>query len=280
MVFPACQDPVSESRVAPTLTRVTVRVLCAVLFMAASGPAVGASGEQSGSSPDRAYEERTVEGWTVHVGRPLLEDHSELADRALRILSNQLFDVRRTLPDGVVQRLMEVPIWLQYRCRDIACATYHPSRRWLQSHGYNPDKAGSVDIGHAGHFVAWTTQQHSMLLHELAHAYHHQVLGYDNDRIKSAYRRAKDAGLYDEVLQWRGHRQRHYALENAKEFFAEMTEAYYGVNDFYPFVRAELAQHDPDTAALMRELWTPDEPPASEGSSASPPPESDPGSDS
>ena len=30
---------------------------------------------------------------------------------------------------------------------------------------------------------------------------------------------------------------RHYALTNHKEFFAEMSEAYFGMNDFFPFNR-------------------------------------------
>ena len=34
-----------------------------------------------------------------------------------------------------------------------------------------------------------------------------------------------------------------------------MTESYVGVNDFYPFVRAELQEHDPKTYALMEKIW-------------------------
>ena len=36
---------------------------------------------------------------------------------------------------------------------------------------------------------------------------------------------------------------------------AEMTESYLGVNDFYPFVRGELKEHDPETFALMAKIW-------------------------
>ena len=46
-----------------------------------------------------------------------------------------------------------------------------------------------------------------------------------------------------------------YALNNPQEYFAESTEAYFGVNDFYPFVRAELKEHDPDMSSLMQTLW-------------------------
>ena len=35
----------------------------------------------------------------------------------------------------------------------------------------------------------------------------------------------------------------------------EGTEALFGTNDFYPFVRSELKTHDPETHALLRKLW-------------------------
>jgi hypothetical protein len=40
------------------------------------------------------------------------------------------------------------------------------------------------------------------------------------------------------------------------EYFAESSEAYFGTNDFYPFVRAELKAHDPEMFKLVGELWT------------------------
>ena len=46
-------------------------------------------------------------------------------------------------------------------------------------------------------------------------------------------------------------------MNNAKEYFAESTEAYLGVNDFYPFVRAELREHDPDMFRIMQNIWGP-----------------------
>ena len=57
------------------------------------------------------------------------------------------------------------------------------------------------------------------------------------------------------MLHIRGHRTKHYALTDQKEFFAEMTEAYFGMNDFYPFNYAELKEAEPATFALMEEIW-------------------------
>lgn len=46
-----------------------------------------------------------------------------------------------------------------------------------------------------------------------------------------------------------------YAAENHKEDFAEASEAFFGANDFYPFVRVELRRHDPEMEALLGRLW-------------------------
>ena len=48
---------------------------------------------------------------------------------------------------------------------------------------------------------------------------------------------------------------RHYGLTNQMEFFAEMTESYFGVNDFFPFNRAELKEAEPEIYALLRDIW-------------------------
>jgi len=63
---------------------------------------------------------------------------------------------------------------------------------------------------------------------------------------------------------------RHYALNNAKEFFAEMSEAYFGTNDFYPFVRAELRQYDPEAFDLLTSIWEDGRTPAGPPTNAKP----------
>jgi hypothetical protein len=44
-------------------------------------------------------------------------------------------------------------------------------------------------------------------------------------------------------------------MNNADEYFAESSEAFFGTNDFYPFVRAELIEHDPQMADALRKAW-------------------------
>src|SRR5581483_8552683 len=134
------------------------------------------------------------------------------------------------------------------RSHPLTSMQYHPSVGWLKEHGYDPALAKCVHLPRAseltGRFLV--NQQPMAILHELSHAYHDQVLGFDEPRIKAAWTRFKDSGKYEKVLHVSGRELRHYALTNQMEFFAEMTEAFFGTNDFYPFVRGELKKELPD----------------------------------
>ena len=61
--------------------------------------------------------------------------------------------------------------------------------------------------------------------------------------------------MYAAVAHVNGGKRRAYALTNAQEYFAELSEAYFGKNDFYPFTRAELEKHDPVGYQLLRGVW-------------------------
>jgi hypothetical protein len=215
--------------------------------------------------PSDHYAARQIEGWTVRVHVRLLDDKKELGEQTLKLLSAKLHEINRAVPKAALERLHGVPIWVEAESAKVKCMCYHPSREWLAGHGFNPDKAGGVEIGNPDTFLSWTKTQPAMVLHELAHAYHHQVLGYDNAEVRRAYRQAMDANSYESVLYADGTKKRAYACNNDQEYFAELTEAYFGTNDFYPFVRAEVLQHDPAMHKLLKKLW--DSPPATAATS-------------
>ena len=96
-----------------------------------------------------------------------------------------------------------------------------------------------------------------VVLHELAHGFHDQTIGFDDARVTAVWKKFCDSGKYQSVLTSPGPMREHYGLTNQKEFFAEMTEAYFGSNDFYPFVTGELKQAEPETFALLEEIWGP-----------------------
>ncbi|HEV3023681.1 MAG TPA: hypothetical protein VGX76_14500, partial [Pirellulales bacterium] len=182
---------------------------------------------------------------------------AEVGERVLTLLRHQLYQIDRRLPAAATAQLRQVTIWVELNEPHHPCMAYHPDAAWLAEHDMNPDKARSVEIANAKAFFTWTVEQPWMVLHELAHAYHDQFLesGFENAEIAAAYRRAQAAQSYESVLRINGRRDRHYAATNPMEYFAEASEAYFGTNDFYPYVRSELAEHDPPLFELLGNLW-------------------------
>ena len=159
------------------------------------------------------HEVRDVEGWQVHVDIQLLEDKDESSADALRVLANKLFELKLILPADKIERLQQVPIWIDLD-HPLKSMQYHPDAGWLRKHGYDPAMVQSVHIPRARGLVdeIRKNRQPSVVLHELAHAYHDRELGFDNERIRQAFDQAVQAKLYESVLIVDGHMTRHYAL--------------------------------------------------------------------
>lgn len=201
---------------------------------------------------------RELEGWLVQIDDRLLEGRGkETGDRAARLLSNRLYDIKLVVPAEKVARLQQVVIWLDLTHGELRSAQYHPDATWLTEHGYDPALVKCVHIPDAAEFASLKHQQVQpwSVLHELAHAYHDQVLGFDDAAIRAAWDKFRASGKYESVLHINGTMVRHYGLTDHKEFFAEMTEAYFGVNDFFPFNRAELRREEPELYALLKRIW-------------------------
>lgn len=201
---------------------------------------------------------RDIEGWTVYIEPALLEgEHREEGARALTMLANHLQRIKILVPAGPLEKLQSIGIWIEHQHPTLGAMQYHPSRDWLVEHGHDPRLAQKVHITRARElFSRGQMLKHpAVILHELAHGYHDQVLGFDHPDILAAYRQAREAGRYEDVLLYTGRRVKHYGLTNHKEYFAEGTEAYFYRNDFYPFVRAELKEHDPGLHAVLEKIW-------------------------
>jgi len=202
------------------------------------------------------YEPRDVQGWHVLINRRLLDDKTLCGD-VLTLLDFQLYQITRKVPPAALGKLRTIKIWVERAEPHHPCMAFHPDAGWLREHDMNPEKAGCVEIANGRNFLEWTKEQPWMVLHELAHGYHDLFLdgGYGNLQIEAAYRRAVESKSYESVLHINGKKERAYALTNPMEYFAETSECYFGTNDFYPFVRAELEQHDPEMFKLLEELW-------------------------
>jgi len=206
------------------------------------------------------YAPKPLAGWTVLVSETLEYEHPQAMQKTLDEVSQQLQRIRRVLPAGPLAQLQKVPVWLEHQDRDLATTCYHISREWLRSRGYNPDKADGVEITHAERFLEESVGPGNLMLHPLARAYHDRVLGHDHSGIKKAYAAAQKKGRYEKVLHIGGSHRRHEALQDEQAYFAEGTEAFFGTNDYYPFVRAELKIHDAALYDLLLEVWEVREP--------------------
>ncbi len=202
--------------------------------------------------------EKIVEGWTVAVDPQLFADeHREVGEKAIEALANHLQRVKYIMPKDRLEQLQQLRIWLELNNPELGAMQYHPDRGWLLSHGHDPRLVKHVHIPRAQQLLErrmWAKHPY-VVLHELAHAYHDQVLSFDEPSVMAAYEDAKKKKIYEQVLLYTGKKVRHYGLSNHKEYFAESTESYLGVNDFYPFVRAELKEHDPAMFDLMVKFW-------------------------
>ena len=205
-----------------------------------------------------AHTTRMVEGWTVRVDDRLLQgEHAATGERALKVLNAKLVDITTVIPEKALVGLRKINIELDLDYADLTSMQYHPAAGWLKNSGYSVSVAKCVHIPNAEDFLS-PFENHRMpwvVLHELSHGYHDQILGFDEPRVKAAWLNFRDSGKYKTILTNRSGIHEHYGMTNQMEFFAEMTESYWGSNDFYPFVPGELKQAEPEIFALMEEIW-------------------------
>ncbi|MCY2964045.1 MAG: prolyl oligopeptidase family serine peptidase, partial [Planctomycetota bacterium] len=203
---------------------------------------------------------RTILGWTVKIDDRLLNDEPKATLKALKLLEAQLEEIVRVVPAPAVEKLREVTLWFSPEYPGTGQrAEYHPGAGWLKENGRNPEMVKGVEFTNVKIFEAETRRMPNFALHELAHAYHDRILSYEHAGIRAAYERAKASGTYDKVERQDSEGKRHidkaYAMSNPMEYFAELTEAYFSRNDFFPFDNTELKAHDPQMFELLGKLW-------------------------
>lgn len=204
--------------------------------------------------PTSAYRPATFRGFQLLIS-PELDAAMESSTTTLAEIEAQLVAIEQALPAAAVTELREVRIWVELDQLEEGGAQYHVSQDWLQENGYNPEKVGGVEISNATNFLNWSqTYQPWMILHELAHAWQFTNAESANE-VSATFRLAVASGIYESVEYADGSLQPAYALTDDKEYFAEMTEAYFGTNDFYPFTRAQLQLFDADGYAMVRQVW-------------------------
>jgi hypothetical protein len=228
----------------------------------AQEPEAKGSNSSSESTNRWKYRNTQVLGWTVRIREEIDTDSPEAMTEAIEQLKEQLEEIEKVVPPEAVAKLKGVVLWFspEYE-KGQPRAEYHPGREWLVNNGRDPAMVRGVEFTNVRVFAAERKRMPNFVLHELAHAYHHQFLtdGFENKRIAELYQRAKDAGIYEQVEQRFGDGRsevvKAYGMNNPAEYFAENSEAYFSTNDFFPFEREQLLKHDPAMLEALKNLW-------------------------
>ena len=202
--------------------------------------------------PTNSYELFEVEGWAVRISNDY-SNHPDKKKLILKEIRQQFKAINNTIPQSALLKLKSTVFWIEYQSRPEKGASYHPSRDWLIKHEYNPDKAGGIELQF--NFYLWRKEQPWIALHELSHAYHHKHLGYDNSMVLQAFEKARLSFRYNTVEHVNGSTKKAYAMNNKKEYFAELSEAYFGYNDQEPFDRNALRAFDPVGFKMVQTVW-------------------------
>jgi hypothetical protein len=180
---------------------------------------------------------------------------------AIDYIKGQIDFIYTILDNAVINDICCNPIWVEKDVLSNGGAWYHISVDWLIQNGMNPDKAKCIEIVNYKNFLDWAIlNQPFELFHEYCHLYHDQVLSLDYEPIINAYNNALQKGLYRNVSYHAGNGEyrtidRAYALTNHHEYFAELSEAYYGMNDYFPHYYKELKEYDPEGFKVLEKIW-------------------------
>ena len=206
---------------------------------------------------DEKYVDIEVQGWKVKVNTRLISGDTSILKRSLGLFGKELYDIGNTLPPKAVEHLKRVVIWFELSSpHNTYTGMYLSSEDRLERAGINPEKAKSIEIIAPQYIDARTTYgEHWVILHELAHAYHDRVIGFGNQQVKDVFKTIRAAGLYRRVRRGFNTRHHGYALSNYREYFAEISTAYFGHIDYYPNDRADLRHYDPLGYKLVEDLW-------------------------
>jgi hypothetical protein len=207
------------------------------------------------------YKKDNLRGFILFISDESLEnDKKSKLDRSpLEALERELILIERAVPAEKLKALKNVPIWVEWdeslamsngRGGSALAVFLGGHQLDLVSEAKRDVKANSVTLlklrSLANEHQPKRESNRSVMLHEMAHAYHHFVVGKGNPYVTAAYKQAMERKLYDPTL---------YAATNENEYFAELTCAYLERLDYYPRNRDDLKKLDPKGFEMMERFW-------------------------
>jgi len=194
-----------------------------------------------------------LEGWDVYIEQHLVDKNDIRVFLAMRLLKEKLQELQTLLPADAVKQLKSVPIFFSENKE--FNAEYYFFERNVYRTGKDIKMMNGIEFRSISFFIEESKYSPMLLLHELAHAYH--KLNYERiDKIvMRAYRHAETGNLYQNVLTITNRYSRAYALESPFEYFAELTESYFGRNNYFPFDQVELKEYDRMGYDMVEKAW-------------------------
>ncbi len=208
-----------------------------------------------------------INKWNIKIESEISKDEV-LKNQILQIFKRDLSLIVTNLPISRVKELRKIPIWVSnefnypLRANEKGAMVYHSNPKWLQKHFLPQELSKSVHLINPKEYIhthkAFTTQPFATL-HELTHGYLDLCLGENTTSLRRAYDNAIQSKLYQNIKRVDGSIvSKAYALKNAYEYFSELTESYFGKNDFFPFTKMELKKYDPVGYLAVQKAWESD----------------------
>jgi hypothetical protein len=241
------------------LTRALLVALLCTNLVSAQTTTTPKGPKKKDNAPE-GYRKDNLRGFTLYFSDEVIakDRASTLERKPLEALERELIVVESVLPADKVKNLKAVPIWVEWdeklamgngRSGGAVAVFYGGHQSNLLGGDKNPLKSNAVTILSLRSLTAEhqpkTDSGRCVTLHELAHAFHHHVVG-DIALVKQTYRQAMERKLYDPQV---------YAATNDHEYFAELTCAYLDRMDYFPRTRDELKKHDPKGYEMMEKTW-------------------------
>lgn len=210
------------------------------------------------------------QGFTFKIKEDVLE--TEEAQAAIAKMRADLDNIVSFCPADKLEVMRPNPIWMEENNpKNRSAAWYHWDAEWPGNNGDLAAKGDCLEITNYNMYVESSTRnQPLMVFHELCHLYHDQGMSEENRQlIAEAYRHARENDMYKGTAyrsrtdlpeeEWDYERAKNgaYCMNNDREFFTELSEAYWGDNDFYPFNYQQLKDYDPVAFAAIEKIWGP-----------------------
>ena len=209
------------------------------------------------------YYTRKLSGFTVHISKMAYESSDSAQGQPLGCLEAELARLKEIFPVKYLKLLATVPVWVEWdhtdrRDPNVIAVYYGERGEGLLFEGIDPRKAKSITVLSLKAIYdrkAAGKMKKTVLLHELAHAVHGQIFGFDNAFIENAYAQAMARELYHSCRHADGEFRPGYAAKNSAEYFADLSCAYFDTLDYFPRTSDELRRHDSVGFEIMEKAW-------------------------